>query len=202
MCNNPKRRKAWIGLGQPSISETKPNIHVKKVLLSVWWNWKEVIDHNNLRKPDQTVTAEHHQAQWIKSSDTLKERRPFRDQGRRMSIFLHDNTRLHTAKPTQKFINSLGWKVLQHEAYSPLLLLTAYSIDVVILYSNKTFCFISACYESHLYTNNFSDSTYIKESGKSLLGIIISNHELIFFVQIIQWRHGNYFPCWNWIQLR
>jgi len=104
--DNPKRRKSWVDLGQPSTSTPKPNIPSKKVLLCIWWDWKGVL-YYELLQPDETITADRCEQQLTNFSDALEEEGPFAGQGRRKVILLHDNARPHVMKATQDHIFAL-----------------------------------------------------------------------------------------------
>jgi len=41
--DNRKRKKSWVDPSQLSILTSKPNIHVKKGLLIIWWDWKGIV---------------------------------------------------------------------------------------------------------------------------------------------------------------
>jgi len=51
---NPKRKKSWIDLAQPT-SSSKPNRFERKTMLCVWWNQEGVI--YELLKLDETVNS-------------------------------------------------------------------------------------------------------------------------------------------------
>jgi len=116
--DNPKRRKSWIDPGQPLISTSKPNIHAKKVLLCIWWDWKGVLYYELLSsQPGETITTVCYQQQL---SDELEEKKPFTGQRRRKVILFHDNARPHVEKAIQNHIFALlSWELLPHAAYSP-----------------------------------------------------------------------------------
>jgi len=52
-----------------------PNIHAKKVLLRIWWDWKDVL-YYELLQPGESITAHGYQ-RLINCGDALEEKRPF-----------------------------------------------------------------------------------------------------------------------------
>ena len=115
---NPKRKKSWVSLGQPSTSTAKPDRFGKKRMLCVWWDQKGVVYHE-LLKPGETVNTDRYRQQIINLNDALMEKRPEWARRHGKVILLHDNAPSHTEKPVQEKLKSLEWEVLQHPPYSP-----------------------------------------------------------------------------------
>lgn len=116
--DNPVNKKQWLSPGQVPLPVAKPEIHRKKVMLSVWWDQKGIIYYEFL-EPKQTITAELYSRQLMRLSQALDQKRPYSGKGNRKVVLLHDNARPHVAKKTQATIERLGWEVLPHPAYSP-----------------------------------------------------------------------------------
>lgn len=116
--NNSTNKKQWLSPGQPTIPTPKPDIHGKKVMLSVWWDMKGII-HYELLEPKQTVNAQLYSQQLIRLDQKIREKRPGQGHGNKKIILLHDNARPHVALVTKETIVELGWEVLAHPAYSP-----------------------------------------------------------------------------------
>ena len=183
--DNPKKRKSWSYSGESSMNtDSKPIIHAKKVLLSIWWDHRGVI-HYELFKPGENITAERYQQQLVRVSDALEEKRPYTGDGKREVILLHDNDRPHTSKRILETITDLGWEVLSHPAYSPDLSPSHYHLFKSL--------------QHHLADTHF-DST--EEIEKSLVDFIDSKPPFFFRSGIRQlperWRkcvesEGDYF---------
>ena len=116
--DNSVNLKQWLDPDQPPLFTPKREIHVKKVMLCVWWDQKGII-YYELLEPKQTVNANLYSQQLTRLSEALRKKRPFSCDGRQKVILLHDNARPHVAKTTREKIENLGWEVLPHPAYSP-----------------------------------------------------------------------------------
>ncbi len=79
-------------------------------MLCIWWDRRGPI-HWELMEQGQTITAEVYCEQLKRVRRKLRNRRiPV--------VFLQDNARPHVAHRTQQKLVQLGWKVLEHPAYS------------------------------------------------------------------------------------
>jgi [histone H3]-lysine36 N-dimethyltransferase SETMAR len=114
MYANHNRKRQWVDRDQQPEPYPKPDLHQKKIMLSIWWDVKGVI-YFELLPPNTTVDATLYCTQMERLQVALTKERPKRDKVR----LLHDNARPHTAKKTREKIQELGWEVLPHPAYSP-----------------------------------------------------------------------------------
>lgn len=97
----------------------KKDLHVKKVMLTCFWDENGVVHHEYMPS-GQTINAEKYCAILDRVQKAIKEKRPWLVTGGRCSVILQqDNASPHKAKITQKKIKELKWKLLQHPPYSP-----------------------------------------------------------------------------------
>jgi histone-lysine N-methyltransferase SETMAR len=115
---NPKRSKSLVSPGEPSTSSAKPNRYGRKAMLCVWWDQKGII-YYELLKPGETVNTERYQQQMIKLNQVLRQKRPEYQKRQHKGILLHDNAPAHAVKRTKETIETFGWEMLSHAAYSP-----------------------------------------------------------------------------------
>ncbi len=125
--DNSVNKKQWLDPDETPVFTPKPELHQKKVMLSVWWDMKGVIYYEFL-KPKQTINADLYSQQLVRLSQALEKKRPYGGKGRRKVLLLHDNAKPHVAKKTRATIERLGWEVLPHPAYSPDLAPTDYHL--------------------------------------------------------------------------
>ena len=111
-------KKSWVDPGQPSTSIPQQKIHMKKVLLCIWWDIKGVLYYELLER-SQTVTAERYSRQLNTLNEVLDEKRPITGQESWKVMLLHDNARPYVIRATQQIILNFDWEVLPHAAYSP-----------------------------------------------------------------------------------
>ena len=101
----------------------KPNLHQKKVLVTVRCSAAHLI-HYNFLNPGETITSEMYAQQIIEMYWKLQHLQPA--SVNRKGPILHDDAWLHVTHSTLQKLNELGYKVLPHPPYSPDLSPTNY----------------------------------------------------------------------------
>ncbi|PIC32650.1 hypothetical protein B9Z55_012898 [Caenorhabditis nigoni] len=120
---NHNRKRQWVKAGEAPKPDTKPEIHEKKVMLSIWWDQRGII-YRELLPDGTTVNADVYCSQ---IQNMVKQYRLLRPESDRI-ILLHDNARPHTALKTRNKIRELDIEVLPHPPYSPDLAPTDYHL--------------------------------------------------------------------------
>ncbi|CAF3809193.1 unnamed protein product [Rotaria magnacalcarata] len=111
---NHTRKRQWINPEDMPEPESKNDLHPKKVMLSIWWDFQSVI-YYELFPPNTTIDSQLYCTQPENLKVALKTKRP----ERRKVRLLHDNARPHTSKVTRNKLEQLDWELIPHPPYSP-----------------------------------------------------------------------------------
>ena len=97
----------------------KPNLHQKKVMVTVWWSAAHLI-HYGFLSLGETIISETYAQQIDEMHQNPQCLQPALV-NRKGPILLHNNTqsRPHITQPTLSKLNKLGYEVLPHPPYSP-----------------------------------------------------------------------------------
>jgi len=115
--NNVSRKRSWSRRDEAPERQAKADIHQKKVMLSIWWDWKGPVFYELLPK-NKTINSDVYCEQLQKLNDAIAQKRPELI-NRKGVVFHHDNARPHTSLVTRQKLLQLGWDVLPHPPYSP-----------------------------------------------------------------------------------
>ena len=111
------RKGAWSKRDQLAQSTSEADINQKKVMLSVWWDFKGIV-HFELLPRNQTINSNVYCRQLMKLNKEIKEKRP--ELATHKGVIFHQhNTRPHTSLVTRKKLLKLGWEVMPQPPYSP-----------------------------------------------------------------------------------
>ena len=121
--DNRRRSAQWLDADEAPQHFSKPELYQKKVMLTVWWPATSLI-HYSFLNAGKTITAEKYCQQMDEMHQKLRQHPALVN--RKGPILLHDNARLHVAKPTLQKLNELGYETLPHPPYSPDLSPTNY----------------------------------------------------------------------------
>lgn len=124
--DNRKRSAQWLDKDEAPKHTSKPKIHQKKLMVSVWWSSAGII-HFDFMKPGSSITAEVYCKQLDDMMEKLKEKLP-RLVNRSTPILMHDNARPHTAQMTVTKLQELELELLHHPPYSPDMAPTDYHL--------------------------------------------------------------------------
>ncbi|KAK2580003.1 hypothetical protein KPH14_010768 [Odynerus spinipes] len=115
--NNINRKRSWSKHDESAQTISKAELHQKKIMLSIWWDYKGVV-YFELLPSNRTINSNVCCQQLMKLEDAIKEKRP-ELANRKGIVFHHDNARPHTSLATRTKLLELGWEVMLHPPYSP-----------------------------------------------------------------------------------
>ena len=93
----------------------KPNLHQRKVMVTVWWSAASLI-HYSFLNPGEPITSEKYAQQMDEMHQELQCLQPVLVN--RKGSVLHDNTHPHVAQPALQKFNELDYEVLPYPPYS------------------------------------------------------------------------------------
>ena len=115
--NNIKRKRSWSRPREPARTTSKADIRQKKVLLSVWWDYKGIV-YFELLPSNRTINSVVYVEQLTKLNNAVEEKRPELT-NRKDVVFHRDDARLRASLVTRQKLLELDWNVLPHPPYSP-----------------------------------------------------------------------------------
>ena len=102
----------------------KPNLHQKKVMVTIWWSAASLI-HYSFLNPSETIISEKY-AQQIDEMHWKQQHLQLGLVNKMCLILLHDNVWPHVAWPMLQKSNELGYEVFPDPPHSPDLLSIPY----------------------------------------------------------------------------
>lgn len=115
--NNVNRKRSWEMQDESAQMTSKVEIHQKKIMLSVWWDYKGIL-YFELLPNNQTINSNVYIQQLAKLADAIEAKRPVLANCKGV-VFHHDNAKSYTSLVTRDKLLELGWNVLSHPPYSP-----------------------------------------------------------------------------------
>ena len=114
--NNVVRKRPWPKRDESLQTTSKAELHQKKNMLSVWWDWKGVVFFELLPR-NQTINSDVYCCQLNKLNAAVNEKWP-ELVNRKGVIFHHEHATPHTSLATRQKLIRLAWEVMLHPPYS------------------------------------------------------------------------------------
>ncbi|XP_076764828.1 histone-lysine N-methyltransferase SETMAR-like [Xylocopa sonorina] len=93
--DNTARKRSWSTRDKCPPTIARLGLHPKKVLLSIWWDWKDIL-YYELLPEGQTINSEKYCTQLEKLKDAIRTERP-ELVNRHGVVFHHDSARPHVS---------------------------------------------------------------------------------------------------------
>ena len=122
--NNQRWPAQWLDWQTAPKHFSQPNLHQKRVIVTVWWSAAWLIYYGFLN-PGKIITYEKY-AQQIDEMHRKLQCLQLALVNRKGPVLLHNSAWVHVAQPTLQKLNELDYQVLHHPPYSPDLLPTDY----------------------------------------------------------------------------
>ena len=106
----------WLDRKEAPKHFPKPNLHPKKVIVTVWWSPAHMI-HFSFLNPSETIISQKYAQQINEMHWKLQCLQPALVN--RKGPILHHKAWLHVAQTVLQKLNELGYEVLPHPPYSP-----------------------------------------------------------------------------------
>jgi histone-lysine N-methyltransferase SETMAR len=114
--NNVERKRSWGRQGERPLPTPKVELHQKKVMLCIWWDWKGILYYDLLPR-NQTINSDVYFSQLDRLKAAIDQKRP-ELVNRKGVTFYHDNARLRVSLATRQKLMQLGWDDLPYPPYS------------------------------------------------------------------------------------
>ena len=115
--DNNVQKISWSKPEKASPTVAKSVLTPRKMMLSVWWDWKGIV-HHELLEPGKTINSTLYCQQLMRLKQAIKKKRPELI-SKKAVVFHHDNARPHISLVIRQKLRYLGWEVLMSPPYSP-----------------------------------------------------------------------------------
>ena len=103
---NIKQRKEWIAPGDTPKPRVKPDLHPRKTMICIWWDWEGMV-HWKILKRNAKVNKELYIAQLHRVNKAIRLKRSHQQA---QTILLHDNARLYVTQVIKAALQELKWE--------------------------------------------------------------------------------------------
>ena len=98
--------KEWVAPGDTPKLRVKPDLHPRKTMICIWWDWEGMV-HWEMLERNATVNKEPYIAQLHRVNEAIQLKRPH---GQGQTILLHNNARPHVAQVVKAALQELEWE--------------------------------------------------------------------------------------------